>query len=791
MIVITLGLGMGAFVIADWLWPLQGVPVTANNETSTDASLVVGGKGTPLRAFSDPQGIWRYPIRVDQVSDDYLQALLGYEDRFYYYHFGINPASLSRAAWQWLRHGKVVSGGSTLTMQVARIFYPHARTISGKLYQMFRALQLEWHFSKQQILTLYINYAPYGGTIQGVQAASLQYLQKNASELRPAEAALLAILPQAPSRLRPDRHPKRAQQARDKLLDRLKKFNLWSLNKVNRAKQESVAVWPLFRPMQAPILAQRLKQQYPQRSVIQTYIDENLQYWLTDYVKSYAKAQGKEISTAVLVVENQSHRIKAYLGSADFLDTTRAGQVDMITALRSPGSTLKPLLYGLSLDDNLIHSQSLMADVPRVNSQYKPQNFSKGFSGPVSISEALQRSLNLPFVQLIEAYGEQKFANELAHVGQTLTLPSGVPNSAMILGGVGINLQKLVSLYSSLANKGKVYPLQFTRNEKKREGRSLMSEAAAWITYQTLLGVKPPTTQVGLSAELAPKIAWKTGTSFGNRDVWAIGVTANYTVGVWLGRPDGKPMADKLGATTAGPMLFSVFQRLVSSNENKVKHIEQPASVIETRICWPDGRDQKMVKQGCDKQQTAWTINGVTPRTLNVDGKDGFFNPEMHAVIDEISGMRLDRFCQPLQEKGMHTRLTESKSVYLWPAALESWLPQSLKQTSKLPPYSSKCLVQASVDQQLRIVGAEDGQWFKLPTSNTISNYDIAMDIRLEVEGATGTVEWYFNGNIIYSNDTYTKRGNKLQLKQLHLGKNQIIAVDKLGAIGKVNLFSK
>ncbi len=175
IVALAFGFFIGACITADWLWPLSNVPSMSTNKTHSGAALVVDEKGTPLRAFADPNAIWRYPISVDQVSDDYLQALLGYEDRFYYYHFGINPSSLVRAAWQWLSHGKVVSGGSTLTMQVARIFYPHSRRISGKFYQMFRALQLEWHFSKQQILSLYINFAPYGGTIQGVQAASLQY----------------------------------------------------------------------------------------------------------------------------------------------------------------------------------------------------------------------------------------------------------------------------------------------------------------------------------------------------------------------------------------------------------------------------------------------------------------------------------------------------------------------------------------------------------------------------------------------------------------------------------------
>ena len=289
--------------------------------------------------------------------------------------------------------------------------------------------------------------------LEGVQAASYQYLRKPVSQLRAAEAALLTVLPQAPSRYRPDRFPKRATQARNKVINRLVKFGKWSPEKALRVKQEPVVVWKLQQPFVAPLLARQLKQNFSHKTVIETHIKRDLQTRIASYVKDYAHLQGKGVSMAVLVVDNRNQKVVSYVGSADMQDHSRAGHVDMIQATRSPGSTLKPLLYGLAIDKGLIHSQSLLADVPRVTSRYRPGNFSNGFAGPVSASEALQRSLNIPFVQLIEAYGEQRFVNKLAHSLYPLIIPEQKANAAIILGGAGTSLESLVSLHASFAKR--------------------------------------------------------------------------------------------------------------------------------------------------------------------------------------------------------------------------------------------------------------------------------------------------------------------------------------------------
>ncbi|MDN6020435.1 MAG: penicillin-binding protein 1C, partial [Enterobacterales bacterium] len=501
--------------VADKVWPLPIKDVQV-------ARIVVAADGSPLWRFADGQGVWRYPVNVEQVSPYYLQALLTYEDRWFYQHPGINPFALARAAWQDVSHGRIISGGSTLSMQVARLLDPHSRTFGGKVRQVWRTVQLEWHLSKTQILELYLNRAPFGGTLQGIGAASWAYLGKPPDELTRSEAALLAVLPQAPSRLRPDRYPIRAQAARNKVLDRLAEYQVWEQQQVDDIKQEPVWLAPRQMPQSAPLLARRMIQTYPLQGVINTTIDASLQRQLETLAKGWGSRLPAKTSVGVLIVDHTDMQVKAYLGSLDFADNSRFGHVDMVRAWRSPGSTLKPFLYGLALDDGLIHNESLLQDVPRRFGDYRPGNFDTGFHGAVSASEALTRSLNLPAVQLLEAYGPKRFAAQLRNAGLELSFPDHAePNLALILGGAGARLEQLVSTYSALARQGESADLRYVVGQKIYN-RPLMSPEAAWIIRRTLAGQARPEPDDSLSAVVP--LAWKTGTSFGYRDAWSIGV---------------------------------------------------------------------------------------------------------------------------------------------------------------------------------------------------------------------------------------------------------------------------
>ncbi len=360
--------------------------------------------GTPLWRFADRQGIWRYPVTPEDVAPAYVEALLTYEDRWFWHHPGINPFALIRAAWQDLSSGEIISGGSTLTMQVARLVDPQPRTLRGKIIQAWRAVQLEWHLSKQEILTLYLNRAPFGGTLEGVGAASWSWLGKPPSQLTKGEAALLTVLPQAPSRLRPDRWPQRAEKARNKVLDRLAEYHVWTPKEVAEIRQEAVWLPPRQMPQMAPLLARRLLSQTHENKIVST-LDPALQRELERVAENLKAQLPPRSSLAMLVVDHTSMKVRGYVGSVDFNDDSRFGHVDMISSARSPGSVLKPFIYGMALDDGLIHAESLLQDVPRRFGNYRPGNFDSGFHGPVSASDALERSLNLPAVQLLEALG--------------------------------------------------------------------------------------------------------------------------------------------------------------------------------------------------------------------------------------------------------------------------------------------------------------------------------------------------------------------------------------------------
>ena len=340
----------GLLVLAALLWLADRLDPLPDVQASS-AQTILARDGTPLWRFADANGVWRYPVSVEQVSPLYIEALLAYEDRWFYRHPGINPLALARALWLNLRHGRIVSGGSTLSMQVARIIEPHSRSAPGKLRQVWRTLQLEWHFSKREILEIYLHRAPFGGTLEGVAAASWAYLGKSPASLTAAEAALLAVLPQAPSRLRPDRYPQRAQAARDKLLERVRQQDLWPQQMLDEAQEESIWLAARREPALAPLLARRLRQGHG--SLIQSTLDAALQQRLEDLLLGWKNRLPPRVSAAILVADSRSLEVLAYLGSADLHDAQRAGHVDMVQAVRSPGSTLKPLLYGLALEDGL------------------------------------------------------------------------------------------------------------------------------------------------------------------------------------------------------------------------------------------------------------------------------------------------------------------------------------------------------------------------------------------------------------------------------------------------------
>jgi penicillin-binding protein 1C len=522
------------------------------------SKLVVDREARLLRAFATSQGNWRLKATAADVDPRFLAYLFAYEDKHFRRHSGIDAWAMLRATWQMLRHGRVVSGGSTLTMQAARLLEPRPeRTLAAKLRQMVRALQLERRLSKSEILNLYLSLAPYGGNLEGVRAASLAYFGHEPRRLSLAEAALLVALPQSPETRRPDRASAVARRARDRVLDRLAAAGLVPRDEIDRAKAQPVPSARLPMPMLAPHSADQVMAGWPQRQVHRLTIDAFLQRKLERLARERARAFGPDVSVAIVAVDHATGEILARVGSSDYFDARRAGQVDMTRAVRSPGSALKPFIYGLGLEDGLLHPETLVDDRPVHYGSYAPENFDMSFQGTVTVRHALQFSLNVPAVAVLERVGPGRLTARLAQAGAALVLPQGeVPGLAMALGGVGVSLTDLTMLYAGIARLGEAVPLVEEKGSAAGTARRLLNPVAAWYVGSVLSGAPPPRNGV------RGRIAFKTGTSYGYRDAWAVGFDGRHTIGVWTGRADGASVPGMIGRTAAAPILFDAFARV-------------------------------------------------------------------------------------------------------------------------------------------------------------------------------------------------------------------------------------
>jgi penicillin-binding protein 1C len=545
-----------AAAFAAWVVSLGPLPLAQARQVSTT---IVDRNAKLLRAYAMADGRWRLPVNAStDVDPGYLKLLLAYEDRRFRSHVGVDPLALGRAAVQLVTRGRIVSGGSTITMQLARLLEPRRqRSVSAKLRQVVRALEIERQLTKHQILDVYLAMAPYGGNLEGIRAASIAYFGKEPKRLSLAESALLVALPQSPETRRLDRYPEAARAARDRVLDRMVEEGEVSAEDATQAKALPVPRLRKPMPILAPHSADAARATLKDADIIRLTLDASLQKVLEALARDRAVALGPDISVAIIAVDNASGDVLARVGSADYFDDRRAGQVDMTRAVRSPGSTLKPFIYGLAFEDGFVHPESLIDDRPIRFGSYAPENFDMTFQGTVPVRKALQLSLNVPAIALLDRVGASRLSSRLKQAGVNLVLPKDeAPGLAMGLGGVGVTLQDLVQAYSGLARLGDTRPLrEIMTATDDRQSLRLMDPVAAWQVGNVLMGTPPP--------ENAPhnRIAFKTGTSYGYRDAWSVGFDGRITIGVWVGRPDGAPAPGVVGRTAAAPILFDAFAR--------------------------------------------------------------------------------------------------------------------------------------------------------------------------------------------------------------------------------------
>jgi len=624
-------LAVGAFV-----YSLGPPPLGKGLETS---HVVLDRDGRLLRAYATTEGRWRLPTTVKDVDPRFLRILFAYEDKRFWTHRGVDVAALARAAAQFVGSGHIVSGGSTITMQVARLLEPREhRSFGAKLRQITRALELEHALDKNAILSLYLTLAPYGGNLEGIRAASLSYFGKEPRKLSLAEAALLVALPQSPELRRPDRFPDAARAARDRVLDRAAAAGAVPRDEIVRAKTQDVPHERRPLPVLAPHAADQVVAAEPDRRVHRLTIDAGLQMTLQELARERAHALGPRISVAILAVDNETGEVRARVASADYFDERRAGQVDMTQALRSPGSTLKPFIYGLAFEDGLLHPETLIDDKPARYGSYTPENFDLTFQGTVTVRRALQMSLNVPAIAVLGKVGVSRLSARLTQTGAALVLPKGeAPGLAMGLGGVGIKLSDLVMLYTGLARQGSALPLTERESAMTPNARRLLDPVAAWYVGNILIGAPPP------NNAMPARIAFKTGTSYGYRDAWAVGFDGRTTIGVWVGRPDGAPVPGLVGRASAAPVLFDAFARtgsppaplahapkgVIFAPTNRlppplqrfVSDGEASTTLEPPRIMFPpDGARIELAKTGPAEPVALKIAGGAAPLTVMVNG---------------------------------------------------------------------------------------------------------------------------------------------------------------------------
>ena len=519
---------------------------------------VLDRNGDLLRAYTVDNGRWRLAVGLDGVDPNYIDMLIRYEDKRFRTHPGVDLIAMARAFGQGLRYGRLVSGGSTLTMQVARLIENSGTgNWRGKLRQIRVALALERRLSKDEILSLYLNHAPFGGNLEGVRAASYAWFGKPPRRLTPAEAALLVAIPQSPNNRRPDRHPDRAHAARDRVLDRMLGAGILDDDTVTAALTEPSPDMRRDFPIYAPHLSDRARLPDPLADVHRLTVDLALQARLEDLAADTVRPRGDKLQIAILVADHASGEILASIGSSAYTADTREGFVDMTQALRSPGSTLKPLVYGLAFDRGLIHPETILTDRPVDFDGYRPQNFDGAYRGEISARDALRLSLNVPVVTLTQILGPDHLIAALRRGGAEPVLPGGRPGLAIALGGLGLNLEGLVGVYGALARGGERPDLRWRFDETPGyRAEQVMGGAAAWLVADVLRETPRP---LGVRDR---EIAFKTGTSYGHRDAWAVGFDGTHVVGVWLGRADGTPVPGVFGGDLAAPVLFDVFERL-------------------------------------------------------------------------------------------------------------------------------------------------------------------------------------------------------------------------------------
>ena len=705
------------FIVLDLLFPLPHKKEFSKEIHAKD--------GTLLTAYLTTDDKWRLRTELDEVSPELIKAVLEKEDSWFYWHPGINPFSIVRAIYRNITTGEIQVGASTITMQVARMLEPKKRTYLNKLAEIFRALQLEIKYSKKEILELYLSLLPFGGNIEGVKSASYIYFNRPPGKLSLAQSIMLAVIPNDPNTLRLDRFNDEIISKRNYWINKFNQERIFSSADLNDALDEPVEKNRYAIPILAPHFSYYIKNNLD-GDILNTTLDLSIQQTAENILlRNVKRVFYKGITNgAVLVIDNKNSSVVAYCGSADFYDEGSFGQVNGITAIRSPGSTLKAALYAYAFDDGNLTPQMKFADIPTDFHGYQPENYDLKFYGNVSTEFALVNSLNIPAVRLLEQVGLNNFINFLEGSGfNQIQKQKSKLGLSMILGGCGTNLQELTKLFSAFARKGKLYPLNFISDDNDDKGEQIFSESSSYLIANILSGTSRSDIVDLTNYSKLPKFAWKTGTSYGKRDAWAIGFNPNYTIGVWMGNFNGVGSPNLSGAEVAVPLLFDLFNAIDYNSD--VKWFEVPEELIIRKVCSESGLIP-----------TQYCTNVISDFAIKDKSHNEICNIHKPVYVNLDDNIQYCTGCLPSSNY--------KKVVYaVYDPELSVWFSQNKYDYHKPPKHNPNCTAKFAEDGPRILSPSENYEYFLEKNSSQEILLMAASDSRVK------THYWYVNEKFI------------------------------------------
>jgi penicillin-binding protein 1C len=730
--------GLLLFIILDLIFPFRVQP--------NYSTLIMDSDGKILHAFLNNQDKWRMKTELSEITPTLEKAIVYKEDRWFRWHFGVNPFAVMRAGVRNVFTGRRTSGASTITMQVVRLLNPQSRTYFHKFLEIFRAIQLEVHYSKDEILQFYLNLVPYGSNIEGIKSASVLYFQKSPDVLSLAEVMALAIIPNRPSSLRLGINNDYILKERNRWLKEFKESQVFHNQDIDDALSEPLNVQRHEAPKLAPHLSIRLKQENPTEANIHSSLIRNKQLTIEKIVQNYVtRLYAMNIhNAAVMVINNKTHQVESYVGSADFNNPVDGGQVDGVRAIRSPGSTLKPLLYATAFDLGIITPKTAINDVPTNFGGFEPENFDKLFHGKVTIEFALANSLNIPAVKVLKEITTPVLVEKLKKADfQAVKKNSSKLGLSLVLGGCGVTLEELTNLFSSFSNEGQFQKstyLYASGRDTSHGGNSalqtpnseLTSKESTYLINQILSQITRPDLPNNYDYTYRmPKIAWKTGTSFGKKDAWSIGYNANYTVGVWIGNFSGEGVPELSGANIATPLLFDIFNTI--EYNSSAKWFKSPEGIALRKVCAESG---DVPSEFCTHQITDYYIPSVSKMTPCTHARYVYVRPD--AQISYCS------HCLP--DSGAVRKLYPNHAP-----ELVSWYETKHILYEKIPPHNPQCerVFQENAPQIVYPVDGSEYILDKKDTQKMMLNCQTSNDVKV--------VYWYINDKLLQKSEPNTK----------------------------------